>query len=38
MRVFNVEIIVAALIVLAILVMCLFSAWMAFERSLGPAF
>ena len=38
MRVFELGIIVVALIALTILIVCLFSVWMAFEKSLGPAF
>jgi len=37
MRVFELGIIVVALIALTILIVCLFSAWVAFEKSLGPA-
>jgi hypothetical protein len=37
MRVFELGIMVVALIALTILIVCLFSAWMAFEESLGPA-
>jgi hypothetical protein len=37
MRVFELGIIVVALIALTILIVCSFSAWMAFEESLGPA-
>jgi len=36
MRVVELGVIVVALIVLTILIVCLFSAWMAFEKSLGP--
>ena len=35
MRVFDLGIIVIALIALTILIMCLLSAWMAFEKSIG---
>jgi hypothetical protein len=35
MRVFELGVIVGALIALTILIVCLFSAWMAFEKSLG---
>ena len=38
MRVFDLGIIVIALIALTILIMCLFSTWMAFEKSVGPTF
>jgi hypothetical protein len=38
MRVFEFGIIVVALIVLTILIMCLFCAWTAFEKSLGSSF
>jgi len=37
MRVFELGVIVVALIALTILIVCLFSAWMAFEKSLGLA-
>ena len=36
MRVFDLGIIVIALIALTILIMCLLSAWMAFGKSIGP--
>jgi hypothetical protein len=36
MWVFELGVIVVALIALTILIVCLFSAWMAFEKSLGP--
>ena len=35
MRVFDLGIIVVALIALTILIVCLFSTWMAFEKSIG---
>jgi hypothetical protein len=38
MRVYDLGIIVVALIALTILMMCLFNAWMAFEKSLAHAF
>jgi hypothetical protein len=37
MRVFELGVVVVALIVLTILIVCFFSAWMAFEKSLDPA-
>ena len=37
MRVFELGVIVAALITLTIQIVCLFSAWMDFEKSLGLA-
>jgi len=37
MRVFELGVIVVALIALTILIVCLFRAWMAFEKSLGLA-
>ena len=36
MRVFDWGIIVIALIALTILIVCLLSTWMAFEKSIGP--
>jgi hypothetical protein len=38
MGVFDVGIIVIALIALTILIMCVFSTWIAFEKSIGPTF
>ena len=38
MRVFDWGIIVIALIALTIVIVCLFSTWMAFEKSVGPTF
>jgi hypothetical protein len=38
MRVFNLEVIVIALIVLTILVLCLSATWMAFQKSLANTF
>ena len=38
MRVFNLEVIVIALIVLTILIVCLSATWMAFEKSLARTF
>jgi hypothetical protein len=38
MRVFNLEVIVIALIVLTILIVWLSATWMAFEKSLGHTF
>jgi hypothetical protein len=38
MRVFNLGVIVVALIVLTILIVWLFGAWLAFEKSLGLTF
>jgi hypothetical protein len=38
MRLFNLGVIVVALIVLTILIAWLFNAWLAFEKSLGLTF
>jgi hypothetical protein len=38
MGVFDWGIIVIALIALTIVIMCIFSTWMAFEKSVGPTF
>lgn len=38
MRVFNLEVILIALIVLTILIVCLSATWMAFEKSLARTF
>jgi hypothetical protein len=38
MRVFNLGVIVVALIALTILIQWILTAWMAFEKSIGPTF